>query len=421
MKKVICIILSILMLVASLVGCGNSSTDDGKNSSASATLTEEPTVDWTDFTIVLNGETFSLPLDYYEVEEKTGYHLFSDENMYHSDGYIKDEGTSMAYGMTNGKNTISVEFVNATGASRAAYTECPIYSVEQKEEDIASASDAAVFPGDLYVGKEVTEEEITHLLGKTEYSYNQEGDWGYQYYSGEGDPYKYFIDVHNGKINSLFLEKVWHGEDYEEYMGLSQNTEEITDDSFSENELKGEPTVDWTDFSFTLNDKQLSLSVSYSEFVKKTGYSVFDEHDPEYVPGPLCSVDYDWHWSWTQEEATNYTNSCSIRVQNLSRQDKLAFADCDVVEIGQSTDDLYVSRYAVIFPGGLYVNKKITPKELVQLFGTPDEVGRSKSIPDTWSFTYYNGSSYRDGIYVINVCRGKISALRLSKFRYENY
>ena len=107
-------------------------------------------------TVVINGETFHLPIKYNEFSEKTGYKFqFSKD----ADKELESNNTKAA-SLVNNYESISVKLLNKD-VQTTTLNNCYIITVAVNED----SSKDIKFINDLYVGKSITKGEVVEMLG----------------------------------------------------------------------------------------------------------------------------------------------------------------------------------------------------------------------------------------------------------------
>lgn len=107
-------------------------------------------------TVVINGETFQLPIKYSEFSEKTGYKFqFSKD----ADKELESNNTKSA-SLVNNYEGIGVKLLNKD-AQITTLNNCYIIAIAVDED----SSKDIKFINDLYVGKSITKDEVVEMLG----------------------------------------------------------------------------------------------------------------------------------------------------------------------------------------------------------------------------------------------------------------
>lgn len=113
---------------------------------------------FTNADIVINGNKYTLPVDFSELEKKENLKL--DDEMYITELEPLVSFDSSLYLKTN--NVFNVTFQNRT-ENKDNIKNAKIISVSQSGYQVKFMK--IIFPGDLYVGKKMTQEEVISVLG----------------------------------------------------------------------------------------------------------------------------------------------------------------------------------------------------------------------------------------------------------------
>jgi hypothetical protein len=155
--------------------------------------------------IIIGGNKYTLPVDFSELEKKENLEL--DSEMYITELESLVSFDSSLYLKTN--NVFSVTFQNRT-EKKDDIKNSKIISVSQLGYQVQFMK--IIFPGDLYVGKKMTQKEVISLLGKptdTEETGNgiilKYGDKDSFSNINSNNQYYYEISISSDIINSLEL------------------------------------------------------------------------------------------------------------------------------------------------------------------------------------------------------------------------
>lgn len=168
---------------------------------------EMTTNDWKKYQIIINNKTITLPTTYNDIKTATNASMkSSDEKPYLSANYY-----TLINMYKNDKLALYIELTNKTD-SDLLYTECDVTSVTQTKYQVSNGADAIIFPGNLTVGKEITESEIIELFGTPydtyEYSNSEYESKTYKYVENTmwTTTNNYEIKIVNGIIDELQLD-----------------------------------------------------------------------------------------------------------------------------------------------------------------------------------------------------------------------
>lgn len=187
------------------------SKEQNKSSIDTTLENTNTSTNWSEFKLYANGKNFTLPCTYKEFSGVTG--LKMDEDYLSS--YFKMSSKNLDMYANSGDSFGSVLiFMNNDKGENTLYTDGTVYNVIQYKEQTEMYNAAKiVFPGNLYVGKEITENDLVELFGEPtvrwenernplEYKYNYLIN--YDSVTGTGKAYR--ITVEDGNIISLELE-----------------------------------------------------------------------------------------------------------------------------------------------------------------------------------------------------------------------
>lgn len=173
----------------------------------------EISTNWQDYEVEFEGETISLPLSYEEFSSITSFHM--------SDSYIEERLGNNRYTVVNlyadDKLSAYVDVYNDTG-KEISFAESLVTRVSQTSYHVnTNKVKKFVFPGGLYAGLEMTEEELYDILGEADDVdvYESDNYSSYTYtYSEEQTDYAtsnfYKIKIVNGEINELELDNLYY-------------------------------------------------------------------------------------------------------------------------------------------------------------------------------------------------------------------
>lgn len=164
-------------------------------------------IDWTDYTVSINGTNVSIPITYEKFSKATG---FAAENA-EDEQIILNTGESVFVTMTDkDDNDFRIEVLNSSNTARQL-TECAVTLIDVSNNYFFGNADI-VFAGGLKVGDSITEKELKKLFGVPDDTFHSDdgADFKYTYYENTDAYFVYrnfTITVYDGVINSLMLEK----------------------------------------------------------------------------------------------------------------------------------------------------------------------------------------------------------------------
>lgn len=164
--------------------------------------------DWTKYEFVVNGKTLTLPCTYADLKEATGFSMkSSDEKSYLEGEYY----TNLNLYNSDESIVLNIDILN-TSEEDKLYTECPVVRVSQCEYDLENTDTVITFPGGLYVGQEVTKDDLVAIFGEYDDDYYYDGDSDYQLYEytwvedTDWTTYNYIkVEILNGVISNITI------------------------------------------------------------------------------------------------------------------------------------------------------------------------------------------------------------------------
>lgn len=188
MKKVLLSLVCGIFLLGMLSGCKNDTNSNFSNAD-----------------IIINGNKYTLPVDFSELEKNEN--LMLDDEMYITELEPLVSFDSSLY--LNSRNVFSVTFQNRS-EKKDDIKNSKIVSVSQSGYQVKYMK--IIFPGDLYVGAKMTQEEVISVLGNpadiTETSNGVLLKYGDKYEFSHGNStnqYYYEVSISSGIINGLEL------------------------------------------------------------------------------------------------------------------------------------------------------------------------------------------------------------------------
>lgn len=188
MKKILLSLICGVFLLGMLGGCKNSTNSNFDNAD-----------------IIINGNKYTLPVDFSILEKNEG--LMLDDEM-----YITELEPSVSFDSSlylNTRNVFNVTFQNRSD-KKDDIKKSKIVSVSQSGYQVKFMK--IIFPGDLYVGAKMTQEEVISILGNpTDISETSNGvllKYGdnYEFEHGNStDQYYYEISISSDIVNGLKL------------------------------------------------------------------------------------------------------------------------------------------------------------------------------------------------------------------------
>lgn len=192
MKRILLSLICGICLIGIITGC-----DDTKNSNNISNFTN------TD--IIINSNKYTLPVDFSELEKKENLEL--DDEMYITELESFVSFDSSLY--LNSRNVFNVTFQNRTEKTDDIKN-AKIVSISQSGYQVKFMK--VIFPGDLYVGEKMTQEEVIAILGTptdvTETSNGVLLKYGDKYEFSHGNStnqYYYEVSISSDIINGLEL------------------------------------------------------------------------------------------------------------------------------------------------------------------------------------------------------------------------
>lgn len=192
MKRILLSLICGIFLIGMMTGC-----DDTKNSNNISNFTNAD--------IIINGNKYTLPVDYSELEKKENLEL--DDEMYITELESFVSFDSSLY--LNFRNVFNVTFQNRT-EKKDDIKNAKIVSISQSGYQVKFMK--VIFPGNLYVGEKMTQEEVISILGTptdvTETSNGVLLKYGDKYEFSHGNSinqYYYEVSISSDIINGLEL------------------------------------------------------------------------------------------------------------------------------------------------------------------------------------------------------------------------
>lgn len=182
---------------------------------------------------------------------------------------------------------------------------------------------------------------------------------------------------------------------------IIETTSETTTESTTVQEYTNDET-DWRSFVVVVNGEKIQLPISYEEFSKKTGYTLFEE-------------------TLNEDDAFNYLDP------TLTREKSLLLADGgveyeenltghfynptnerihykDALIIGFEVSSVWYECPNIVFPGNLKYGQKISQNEIEKMFGEPYNI---YTYSLGYQYEYGERSSESDGLnysrYLIHI------------------
>lgn len=188
--------------------------------------------------------------------------------------------------------------------------------------------------------------------------------------------------------------------------GLTTNrtttTRSVSDNNQSSN---GNTSVsdDWKSYTFSVNNKSLTLPVSYSELSTITGFKMQNDYEQMSLPNnKYTSVNL----YTSSERLASYINI-------INRGDSsILYKEANVSRISQSKFQVETNNATkIVFPGNLSAGDKITEEEVIKKFGEPNN---RREYSETVYYEYYADDSWSSrNYYKIEVLNGVIDELTL--------
>ena len=163
-------------------------------------------IDWRKFQVSVNGNDFSLPVDYFEFSGVTGFSLrnsdlskVSEKGYYQSLNMYQDDKLALYVG------------VYSDDLSPSNVGSIKVTSINQTKFQINQGVSPVIFPGGLKVGSVITEARLISLFGVPskidEYNFDDYSSKTYSYYLDLADTStNYFrVSVDDGKIINIVL------------------------------------------------------------------------------------------------------------------------------------------------------------------------------------------------------------------------
>ena len=177
---------------------------DDADKKSQTTVSDQLSDNWTDLQFQLEGQVFTLPCNYSDIEA-LGY-TFDLSDYGYDNGYILNPGDS-TYSTIHLENEegaeLTVGFTN-TGDEAKDILECQIWSVEAESTYVDAVADL-VFPGGITWG--ATLETVEAVYGTVDEDDIYVSDLGYKAYSyNEGDKYMdvdIYTDAPDGRFEGV--------------------------------------------------------------------------------------------------------------------------------------------------------------------------------------------------------------------------
>lgn len=188
----------------------------------------------------------------------------------------------------------------------------------------------------------------------------------------------------NGTTSSSVTETV---ENDENNKPGTNNKDNKTDETTKQSP-KGKTSSKWSDYTVSVNGKNISLPCSYADFAK-TGYVFQNAYD----------ADQTLQSKFTAIKTVQY-NSKTLVVTLLNNADSTAaLEDCYITEITASE---YLSDTDIRFAGNLSIGTETSPDKIIKLFGEPDYVYNSEDETyDYHSLQYCDQENPLNGFEVV--------------------
>lgn len=159
--------------------------------------------DWKDYSVLIDGQSYSLPISYSDFSSKTGYVFKSEDD---ANSTLKNNYYDVVT-LIRGDEKIHVEILNNTGSM-----------IAQKDGTIISFSnfnnkgeDNIIYPGNLKVNMEMTRDEIISMFGTPDDEYESDGDYFQMKWYEDYDKYysqnKFSITLYKGKVTDISLDR----------------------------------------------------------------------------------------------------------------------------------------------------------------------------------------------------------------------
>lgn len=188
MKKILLSLICGVFLLGMVSGCKNSEKGNFTNAD-----------------ITINGNKYTLPVDFSELEQK-------EKLMLNDEMYITELESHVSFDNSlylNTRNVLNVTFQNRS-EQKDDIKNSKIVSVSQSGYQVKFMK--VIFPGDLYVGAKMTKEEVISVLGNpTDITETSNGillKYGDKYEFSHGNStnqYYYEVSISSDIINGLEL------------------------------------------------------------------------------------------------------------------------------------------------------------------------------------------------------------------------
>lgn len=167
----------------------------------------------------------------------------------------------------------------------------------------------------------------------------------------------------------------------------------------------GEVASDWQKYEILVNGTTLTLPLDYSELSRLTGFTFKSSYLESYLSSGYYTL-------------TNmYVNDkLALHVEILNDTDSdLLYTECAITRVSQTKYQISNGAMAIVFPGGLKVGDEISESELINLFGTPNDIDEYSSDGyETKTYEYTEDSTFMTvNKYEIRVVNGVIEELLL--------
>ena len=151
-------------------------------------------------------------------------------------------------------------------------------------------------------------------------------------------------------FTGLFVKNIFN-----DILNTNQKEYEYTTDYDTKKEI-------WEEYKVSINNKELELPCSYDEYVKITNFKMKDEKENLTIK----SYYYDIVNVYINDKLAGMIN-----IYNMTGAD-LLYKNAYVSRISQSSYHVNTNKASkIIFPGDLYVGKKASKEDIINLLGTP--------------------------------------------------
>ncbi len=195
-----------------------------------------------------------------------------------------------------------------------------------------------------------------------------------------------------------------------------ESSEEVVEESTEETvTTTAEVSTDWTNYSFSVNGKTLSLPCTYKELSEATGFEMKSSEAKSYLESGYYTYVNLYHGD---EQLALY-----IDILNDTEEDA-CYADCLVVSVCQSEYQAVSQEASVLtFPGNLQVGQAMTTADVEAIFGAPQDTYEyisedSDYVSYTWTYAEDPDSTYTN-CFEICLVNGIVDEITLDNLYYE--